>query len=157
MIEPGPWRIANPAYEAMAELPATCPSDEGFVYVIEFSFGTIKVGQTRNARMRMRQHFKDALKFGGGIRNMWVSDSHPEWGENELALIRACAAATDAVGGVEYFPGLDYESVIEFAQQLPMRSTPASMFPESDMDSFDDWCRSEGALSYVLSRVETYA
>jgi len=92
---------------------------ERHVYVIEFSSGTIKVGQTRSPQKRIDQHSKAAAAHGHTVRRNWISGPHAEFEANERALIAFCAARWEASSGREYFARASFELIAEYAQALP--------------------------------------
>jgi hypothetical protein len=91
----------------------------GHVYVIAFSGGTVKVGQTQNLVSRMAVHKASARNFGQTVTAFWTSPLHTEWLDNEEAL----KAAASELGGVpvssEYFSGVDFAALTERARELP--------------------------------------
>jgi hypothetical protein len=156
-LTPGPWTVERPTSDDLACLPLEDKlvrgyREEGFIYVIEFSFGVIKVGQTKNARSRARQHLAQARNFGGHITRLWMSEAHPDWGENEGRLIAACRQVGEWTS-YEYFSNLDYDSVVAYAVELAERSkpSPTPIFPAYEYEAFDEWCRANGALALVAS------
>lgn len=106
---------------ALTDLPGK--SDDGsYIYVLQFASGVVKVGTTRNAAQRLRQHAVSALQHGGEIVAHWVSDPHRDAAANEQALINFCAERAERTTGGErgeYFSGLEFAPVVEFAKSLP--------------------------------------
>lgn len=96
----------------------------GYVYVIAFDNGTVKVGCTQKVANRLGAHKRDGRKFGIAIADSWVSPLHVEWEPNEDALksITARHGGTPAWTGAEYFTGADYALVVDAATQLPFTS-----------------------------------
>lgn len=102
--------------ELLGESPAG-----SYIYVLQFASGVVKVGTTRNAAQRLRQHAVSALQHGGSIVSHWVSQPHGGAAANEQALIGFCAERAERTTGNErgeYFSGLDYAPVVEFAKTL---------------------------------------
>ena len=59
---------------------------DGYVYVIAFSDGTVKVGRTQKFGPRMIRHRANARNFGLSVTGSWISAPHAEWLANEDAL-----------------------------------------------------------------------
>ncbi|MGW4786170.1 GIY-YIG nuclease family protein [Streptomyces sp. NPDC004230] len=89
---------------------------ERYVYVLEFTSGTVKVGQTRNPANRFREHGNAAETHGHRITRSWTSAPHVEFQENESALIRFCSDRWVSASGLEAFDGADFDAVVEYAQ-----------------------------------------
>lgn len=104
---------------------------EGYVYVIKFSSGTVKVGQTSDPGRRFSEHAKAAQVHGRLVTQSWVSTPHVEVKANEDALISYCAERWEESGGRESFANADYLAVVEYAQGLPYaRPTAAELMSQ---------------------------
>lgn len=103
-----------------AALAGRADSYHGYIYVIEFSDLTVKVGRTNAPRGRIGNHRSDAAKFGIGISRLWVSEQHLEFAENERQLIAHAAANGSLSAGAEYFTDCDFDAVSTYASSLPM-------------------------------------
>lgn len=101
----------------------------GYVYVLAFSNGTIKVGRTKNARQRLSAHKSDARKFGTAVTDQWFSPLHAEWIENETALMKIATELGGVAQGTEYFNGADFAAVVEIARALPFTSANPETVP----------------------------
>lgn len=106
----------------------------GYVYVIEFSNGVIKVGRTQNPEGRLSAHRGNARKFGAQVTNSWVSPLHEDWRENEHRLIGIAWALGGEVRGEEYFTGAAFDAMVRGASAL--RFTPPS--PEALRERRED-------------------
>ena len=102
---------------------ARSPGPVGFVYVIEFSNGTVKVGRTENPDSRMSAHAAAGKKFGALITDKWLSPQHSEWLANETRLKGIAAELGGTVAAQEYFTGVGFADVVARAQELTF--TPA--------------------------------
>ena len=100
----------------------------GYVYVLAFDNGTVKVGQTQNASQRLNSHKSSARGFGLTVTDEWVSPLHADWraNEDELKVIAANLGGTPT--SQEYFKGVDFAAVVEKAQELTFTT------PEPDAD-----------------------
>lgn len=92
--------------------------DEGHIYILKFSTGVIKVGQTLDLVRRMREHRRDAEAFGAVIVDYWFSPAHHNYLENEVEMILRCDEVATWRSKREYFQGLDIDEVIAFASEL---------------------------------------
>ena len=113
----------------------------GYVYVIEFTGGPIKVGRTDNPRMRNREHERAAAKFG---RRAWVSPLHGAWVRNKAHLIEEAERIGTRIGGCEYFE-VSYDHMLEMAAELDMERTPLDTELLLVTDKFAD------RVAYVLA------
>lgn len=91
---------------------------EGYVYAIAFCSGTVKVGKTTSPDHRLARYKQTAAMHGDSILNLWMSSSHPQFERNERSLIAFCASRGERVAGREYFRGVPFAGVLEFAQSL---------------------------------------
>lgn len=106
------------------DLPGRVPRDSygGYVYVIEFTAGTVKVGRTNNPRNRITDHHDLAEVHGHGIARYWLSHHHLNYEANEVELIAFGRRNSTGIVRNEYFTGLDYSQVITFAKSLPFEA-----------------------------------
>jgi hypothetical protein len=89
----------------------------GFLYVIQFSIGTVKVGQSQDPHRRVASHRRDADAFGVQIARMWVSGPHVEFRDTEQSLIAHCAEHSTR-SKKEYFHDLDFNLAVRIADSL---------------------------------------
>ncbi|MDG9701726.1 hypothetical protein [Streptomyces sp. DH37] len=92
---------------------------ERYVYVLEFSSGTVKVGQTGDPAKRVKEHENAAMAHGISVARSWVSTPHVEFEDNEAALIAFCSERWPTTAGREAFESGDFAEVVEYAQGLP--------------------------------------
>ena len=102
------------------EWPTGANSPEGFLYVLEFSFGVVKVGQTARPKKRASEHDRAASRFGGHAIRWWLSKQHREYLINEVTLIQATRLIGQPTDSAEYFTGCDFDAVVGIASKLPM-------------------------------------
>jgi len=103
-------------------LPAA-PAGVGYLYVIQFSSGTIKVGRTGDPASRLRGHRRHAWAFGVSIARAWVSNAHPEHEATETRLIDfAASTATGDRARREFFHGADFDKLVRYATTLAERN-----------------------------------
>ncbi len=99
-----------------AELPAIGALDERHIYVIQFSSGILKVGQTRNLDRRLTDHEVGARNHGHEVLQAWTSGALAHWKSSEQALIELCEAKFGPpIRGREYFAGSDFDAVVVHA------------------------------------------
>jgi DNA-directed RNA polymerase specialized sigma24 family protein len=94
----------------------------GYVYVIAYSTGAVKVGKTLQPRARARDLRFAAAQFGVTITDAWVSRPHGEYAANEVRLHAACAALGPCWGPETFACSL--HDVVAAADGLPMTNTP---------------------------------
>ena len=120
----------------MSALPANAQTFHGYVYVIEFSNSTIKVGQTITPQNRFRSHSGAASKFGVSIVRSWFSKEHQEYKCNEQALISHMKMNGVLVAGNEYYSGYSFEDSVSFARSMQFSTISASERAERE-----EWIR----------------
>lgn len=98
----------------------------GYVYVIAFDSGLIKVGQTKNARTRFNTHQRTARSFGLTVADRWESPLHVGWLENERALKRIASELGGKPTTPEYFSGVSFGALTEKARDLPFEPPAAA-------------------------------
>ena len=92
---------------------------QGYIYVIEFSLGVIKVGKTNSPRSRIKSHGRDVGRFGGSITRAWLSTAHHGYDLSETELIRAISKlGTQLVESTEYFRGCPFDEVVHVAGRI---------------------------------------
>jgi hypothetical protein len=77
----------------------------GFVYIVSFSDGTVKVGKTLSPARRLATHASNARRFGLMVDREWSSIRHEGHSESESLMIQCLAAYYPRRGTSEYFDG----------------------------------------------------
>lgn len=114
--------IRGPA--SFRALPISSPDSDrcGYVYALRFDNDLVKVGLSRRLRSRLRTHAREAARYGVSPGEAWTSPAHDNFGENEQALIafgrNHCSEST----GREFFFGLRFDDLVDFAESLRFRS-----------------------------------
>ncbi|MEU4410734.1 hypothetical protein AB0F88_40040 [Streptosporangium sp. NPDC023963] len=90
----------------------------GFVYIVEFSDGWIKVGHALDARRRLASYPKEAHLRNARVSRAYISKPHKDRWSNEAKMIDFCARNARPTGR-EYFQGISYERVLRFTEGLP--------------------------------------
>jgi hypothetical protein len=98
----------------------------GYIYVIAFDNGTVKVGRTGDKKVRLNAHKSDARRYGLTVTNSWVSPLHTEWHANEDALKKIAAGLGGTPLKAEYFSGVSFAAVADQAAGLTFTPPPAS-------------------------------
>lgn len=88
----------------------------GYVYVIEFYSGMIKVGKSVQPDTRILHHAERAELHGDGVTRFWVSQRHRGFEKTELALIRFCKLHGEPWCGNEYFREVSPEAARDAAR-----------------------------------------
>jgi hypothetical protein len=95
------------------------PTDEGHVYVIQFSTGVVKVGKAVGPTTRLSHHALQAKIHGVSIAASWTSERHSDHSKTERRLIDYCASrGVRIAAGNEYFTGVSFEDARDFAARL---------------------------------------
>jgi hypothetical protein len=82
----------------------------GYIYVIGFANGIVKVGKTRNFATRLKQH-QSTIGRAVSIDNLWSSPLHFNYGESERLLIGFIGSKTE-------FKKTNVNQVIDFAKSI---------------------------------------
>lgn len=109
---PSPEGLGTPSPEAAGK-----GAGRGYLYVIAFSTGTVKVGKTRRPDKRRGEHQREVAAFGGSIVDEWLSPAHDGYADNEGRLIDACAREGRQIKR-EYFAELPFTRARDLAQAL---------------------------------------
>ncbi len=89
------------------------------IYVVEFGNGTLKVGRSGDPKRRVKNHEYLARRKGTEVSRAWTSGWHLAARNNETALIYHCHSYEGSkVTGREWFTGVDYASVVDYAESL---------------------------------------
>lgn len=104
------------------------PLGERYIYVLGFSTGGVKVGQTFDPARRIREHRRDAAAFGVNLVSFWVSPPHLNYLATEASLIACCLDVSTPVRK-EYFPEVSFSYAVHIANQLPLQSRDSSRQP----------------------------
>lgn len=97
------------------DLAVIIPVDDiGYLYVIEFDTGTIKIGQTRNPKRRLAEHRRNAAAFGVSISRYWFSAPHGDYLRTEAELIIDCAVFS-RYSKREYFHEINWSEAVDDA------------------------------------------
>jgi hypothetical protein len=98
-----------------SESPGQLFEPEGYIYVLQFSSGRVKVGYTADIKARLTAHNSSAKVHGIRIEEKWVSPFHKEARFNEKRLIGFCRSVVGAEYTGEYFTGVSFATAVEFA------------------------------------------
>jgi hypothetical protein len=87
---------------------------DGYLYAIHLSTDVVKVGKTRNPRQRIANHIDTAGRFGASVKQVWLSELHENYSQNEQLLIAALGAPAH---GNEFFR-VDFSHAVRLAADL---------------------------------------
>ena len=104
--------------------PAGAYERDGYVYAVEFSDGTVKVGKAKSLHSRLSNHRHDAEKFALSIKRWWGSPLHRGYENSEKRLIAHATETGEVQGGREYFVGVDFDRLVAAALEVEMDPTP---------------------------------
>lgn len=109
------WR----SMDLLDALPGTAPLGTGYLYVVGFSTGVVKVGLTTRPRARMGDHIHAAHPFGVFVQSIWMSEAVPDFSTREQRLIRAMQERYGVgIAGVEYFHDADFAEAVTIACRI---------------------------------------
>lgn len=103
----------RPGYDYRTECDHASPC--GWLYVIEFSDGVVKVGRTTDARQRIKRHGWDAKARGAEICSWWISVLHSNTSETERIMKECCSRHWSLFDGDEYFADADFDMAVTYA------------------------------------------
>lgn len=102
--------------EDLNRLPGKAPYG-GFVYVISFNEGVVKVGSTSNPAVRIATHLGNAAPFVGGFADVWVSPLHDDYRATEKELIALALGMSTGQTRQEWFVGVAMSALVGQAEQ----------------------------------------
>lgn len=107
------WFLADPVDGG----PLAC--EGGYVYVTEFSDGTVKVGKTMAPPRRLAEHTSAAARFGISVTRTWTSFQHRDYDQTETLLLIGLSRSHDRRGATEYFCSSGaFESGVRAAEDI---------------------------------------
>ena len=89
-----------------------------YIYALQFSIDVVKVGMSVSPSKRLHTHYGYSRGLGISVVAQWISAPHLEAERNEAELIQFCRSRARGVNAREYFVGLRFEDVVEFAEGL---------------------------------------
>lgn len=90
----------------------------GYVYVIAFDNGVVKVGRSQDVAHRVNQHEAMGRSFGLAVTADWRSPQHDGWIENEQELKRLAHELGGVPNTDEYFTGVCFNALAAKAAEL---------------------------------------
>jgi predicted GIY-YIG superfamily endonuclease len=93
-------------------------NNKGHLYVIEFSTGVIKVGRSVNPATRLKEHTREAGRYGVTVLNAWASAEHEGIVQSERQLVDYARTQGTEAGGYEYFKGASFDAIKEYAESI---------------------------------------
>lgn len=91
---------------------------EGYVYVLLFMNGVVKVGRTTKPTARINSHRYNGDAHGNPLTNYWVSKKLVNMEEAEHQLIAYCQDRGTPVAGKEWFRAISYMELVDFASGI---------------------------------------
>jgi hypothetical protein len=120
----------------------------GHIYIIEFSGNIIKVGFATNPEERLRTHASDGAALGHSIERSWISSRHASADANEQRLIVFCVGRSSRRHRSEYFSGVSFDEVHDFAKGLDFSP------PEPDVEYVTRRDRNRAWRQEILAGVD---
>jgi hypothetical protein len=99
-------------------------SPHGYLYVVEFSSGAVKVGHTTDPRARANSLRIDAQKYGLTLTRWWLSPRHTNHADNERKLLFVAPGLGEKLA-TEYFR-CNFHDLVAAASSLPMKVAPVA-------------------------------
>jgi hypothetical protein len=87
----------------------------GNLYAIEFSSGTVKVGQSTAVARRVAAHIAAAAAHGLTADCIWISEPVDRLDERERDLLAFCSTRWSLAAGDEYFQRADIAQIVQQA------------------------------------------
>lgn len=116
----------------MSDITPKPRGGEAYIYLVEFSDGTVKAGFSTKPSKRLVSHRDNAACFGIAVINTWVSQPHLGAQENERRLLGWCTGAATKVRGAEYFLGVSFVDAVRYADRLRMPRHTDRSFAEHE-------------------------
>jgi hypothetical protein len=108
----------------------------GYVYVIRFSTGLVKVGSTISPQNRVAQYRNNIGAFGISIESLWISTPHRRYLDSEAKLIGLARSMAVQVLQAEYFEGVNPERLVtKFLAWDGISPGPRRPYSRADLDS----------------------
>jgi hypothetical protein len=90
--------------------PELARDGRGFIYVLAFDDGLIKVGHTRAPARRLSEFKRDARRYGRVLVNGYLSrETGDPAGAESATILRVRRAGGRSRSGAEYFDGVDFD------------------------------------------------
>lgn len=103
--------------EAFRALPPRAGDGLGYAYIVLFSNGTVKVGNTYYPFRRFDAHRRDAQAFGLEVIDWWISPETRHFEALERWLLGESERLNGAPSRREYFQSLDFTSIRNLAAE----------------------------------------
>lgn len=127
-----------------------------FLYVCSFSNGHIKVGQSGVPQSRIAQHEERVACMGVTLVESRYFSASRDVGGSEALLIERCAQHADKRFKSEWFTGLDFQTVCEWAMEAATSVTePQFTFNPDGTQDFAALVRRLMALGVTQAQMAT--
>lgn len=114
--------------KAAASLLPPITESGGYVYVLGFDTGVVKIGSTTNPRARVVAQEGQAEALGVEVTGRWISPGHQDYRQNETSLLARVRETGGVLRRQEYFTGVGFDVVVEHGKRLPFE-VPATFPP----------------------------
>lgn len=117
----------------ITSVPGNATAGE-YLYVVQFSSGTVKVGRTRSPASRLKKHAATARGHGITVLAQWISQEVANAPELERELIAHCSRHFTPLNTGEFFADAPIAEVLAFVATLEgatggrLRMTQAATF-----------------------------
>ena len=114
--------------------PAVRP---GYLYAVQFSSNTVKVGRSGQPKDRIAAHARAAEAHAEKITSAWTSRPHMHCDQTERQLIKFCHGHGEAVrprSRGEYFRGVPFATIQQFAELLVEQAIESALLDQRRLD-----------------------
>lgn len=134
----------------------------GYVYVVEFNTGLVKVGRTQSPQDRLVSYMSHAGAFGAHPTRGWVSPLHEGNRGTEAALVVLAGELGGQSTAREYFNGVAFEEIVarasalSFPAPVPLANPPVRRppFPVRRIERRRFTARDVESVAYMLAAVD---
>lgn len=97
--------------------------EPGYVYVVSFSNGVVKVGRSGSPRERIASHRHSAQCFGLSLEREWISEKLSMSMAAEQRVIAAAASIGRRTCGSEWFVDIRFSDAVRIAESVCQESS----------------------------------
>jgi hypothetical protein len=142
-------------YELGLTFPDPVMQPNGYMYMVLFSHGTVKIGRTNNPFQRIQSYFGSAGRMGRTLQEIWLSPAYQRITRVETLVLNEIHKGQPVSRGTEYFPHLPLGHVRNAWSKVGI-SVAQTFRPVYDIHDFDRWegLRQENRRLTLKKRVE---
>lgn len=112
----------------------------GYLYVVRFTTGVVKVGSTRNPYRRVSRYRSNLNPFGIDVVQCWLSRPHKDYARLEASLIKTAAGIGTRTRQAEYFYDVDFAKLVSRVEKvLPQVKPGPPPGPQAHLPCANQW------------------